>query len=124
MKNPDSYDGEEWKPLAEDPLKYQISNMGRVWSNARIVASPRGKGQGRSIGGKELTVSKAKKSIHYRVSLAGKLPRRSIPVYVGEEVLKAFVGPKPEGATVMHIDGNPANNNLDNLKWSKDQKAR
>lgn len=32
-------------------------------------------------------------------------------------VLEAFVGPCPEGMECRHVDGNPANNRLDNLAW-------
>lgn len=32
-------------------------------------------------------------------------------------VLETHVGPCPEGMECRHIDGNPANNNLRNLKW-------
>lgn len=33
-------------------------------------------------------------------------------------VLGAFVGPRPEGKQCAHWDGNPGNNNLDNLRWT------
>ena len=29
----------------------------------------------------------------------------------------AFVGPCPDGMEACHNDGNPANNNLENLRW-------
>ncbi len=32
-------------------------------------------------------------------------------------VLQAFVGPAPVGTECCHDDGNPANNNLSNLRW-------
>lgn len=32
-------------------------------------------------------------------------------------VLTAFVGPKPRGLECRHLDGNPTNNRLSNLKW-------
>lgn len=32
-------------------------------------------------------------------------------------VLSAFIGPRPEGMEGCHIDGDKANNQLDNLKW-------
>ncbi len=32
-------------------------------------------------------------------------------------VLEAFVGPKPPGMETRHLDGNPANNHVDNLVW-------
>lgn len=32
-------------------------------------------------------------------------------------VLEAFIGPSPKGMECRHLDGNPANNRLDNLMW-------
>lgn len=32
-------------------------------------------------------------------------------------VLICFVGPCPDGMECLHKDGNPSNNNLDNLRW-------
>lgn len=32
-------------------------------------------------------------------------------------VLAAFVGPCPEGMEALHLDNDPSNNRLDNLKW-------
>lgn len=32
-------------------------------------------------------------------------------------VLEAFVGPRPEGAVCCHIDGDPTNNHVTNLRW-------
>lgn len=37
--------------------------------------------------------------------------------YVHTAVLEAFVSPRPSGNEGRHIDGNPANNNLFNLRW-------
>ena len=36
-------------------------------------------------------------------------------------VLEAFAGPCPEGMECRHLDGNPANNSLDNLRWGTRQ---
>lgn len=32
-------------------------------------------------------------------------------------VLEAFVGPRPDGMLCRHLDGNPLNNRLSNLRW-------
>jgi hypothetical protein len=32
-------------------------------------------------------------------------------------VLEAFVGPRPDGMVCRHLDGNPQNNRLSNLRW-------
>lgn len=38
-------------------------------------------------------------------------------VHIHTLVLLAWQGPKPDGMEVMHLDGNPANNRLENLKY-------
>lgn len=49
----------------------------------------------------------------YRQICLGKRYVQSVHVLV----LLAFVGPCPEGMECRHLDGNPANNRLDNLCW-------
>ena len=39
---------------------------------------------------------------------------------LGEFVLSTFVGPRPLGAKVHHIDGDRTNNCLSNLQWKHD----
>jgi hypothetical protein len=39
------------------------------------------------------------------------------PFWVHRLVLTAFRGPRPEGQQCRHLDGNPANNMLSNLRW-------
>jgi hypothetical protein len=53
----------------------------------------------------------ANESGHMRVRIGGTLE------YVHRLVLRAFVGPCPDGQEVRHLDGNPANNNLANLAY-------
>jgi hypothetical protein len=38
-------------------------------------------------------------------------------LWVHHAVLLAFVGPRPVGQECRHLDGNPANNSLQNLRW-------
>lgn len=47
-------------------------------------------------------------------------PRRIGPL-VHCLVLKAFVGPRPEGHECCHNDGNQRNNRLENLRWGTHQ---
>ncbi len=37
--------------------------------------------------------------------------------YIHRLLLEAFVGPRPPGMQCCHWDGNPANNDLTNLRW-------
>lgn len=39
------------------------------------------------------------------------------PRYIHRLVLETFVGPAPDGKQCAHLDGNPENNKLINLKW-------
>jgi len=48
---------------------------------------------------------------HYRANIDGEMRR------VDHLVLLAFVGPCPEGYECRHLDGDPANNHVDNLRW-------
>ena len=42
---------------------------------------------------------------------------RPIKIWVHRAVLAAFVGPCPPGMEARHLDGDPANNVIDNLAW-------
>lgn len=50
-----------------------------------------------------------------RVDLRNKNLRRRELVH--RLVLEVFVGPAPEGKEGAHLDGNPDNNSISNLKW-------
>lgn len=42
---------------------------------------------------------------------------RSTARFLHAVILETFVGPCPDGMMGRHLDGNPANNRLDNLRW-------
>jgi len=91
---------EEWKPIPGYEGYYEVSNHGRV----------RGLKRGRVLksrvnhGGYHLVqLHKEGKKKHKRIHRL---------------MLEAFVGPCPEGMECLHIDGDPANNRLDNLRWA------
>jgi hypothetical protein len=44
-------------------------------------------------------------------------PTRGVRLYIHRAVLYAFIGECPVGMECRHLDGNPKNNNLCNLKW-------
>ena len=46
---------------------------------------------------------------------------RRVADYVHRFVLEAFVGPCPGGMQCRHLDGNPSNNRLGNLRWGTRQ---
>lgn len=91
------------KPIPGFP-NYAITKDGRIWSNRR---------QGSR--GQWLHPQAKKEYGHLRILLRknGKYLLRQ----VHRLVLETFIGPCPAGKECRHLDGNPKNNNLDNLCW-------
>lgn len=44
-------------------------------------------------------------------------PKRYRKRFVAWLILEAFVGPRPKGLECCHLDDNPKNNHLSNLRW-------
>jgi hypothetical protein len=42
---------------------------------------------------------------------------RATAQFLHSVILETFVGPRPEGLMGRHLDGNPSNNKLSNLRW-------
>lgn len=93
---------EEWRPIIGHE-KYDVSNMGQIrtyrdcaghWTGQPRLMSLLRNGDGFFI----------------------RLGRRNI-YYVHRLVLITFVGPCPDGMECRHLDGNPSNNRVDNLRW-------
>lgn len=96
-----NYSTETWLPIAR-PAGYEVSDEGRVrsfkWGRPKIL-SPSTTPEG-----------------YRNVSLYdGAQGRRNARVHV--LVLETFTGPRPEGQDARHLDGDPGNNALTNLKW-------
>ncbi len=98
-----------WRPVVGHAL-YEVSTLGRV-------RSWRKKG---CKGGKR---SDKPLVIRQRFDKYGRLTVRfcifcvTTIRHVHQLVLEAFVGPRKEGMETRHLDGNPVNNRLENLKW-------
>lgn len=58
-----------------------------------------------------------KKSGHLQVALMKPGEKRGKSLHVHSLVLQSFAGDPPPGCECLHIDGNPANNRLENLRW-------
>jgi hypothetical protein len=90
---------EFWRPVLEYEDRYQVSNLGRVRSQERVLKpwhNPSGYGM---------------------VAFWNRRKKRMDPKQVHALVLTAFDGPKQAGQVCRHLDGNPANNVLHNLCW-------
>lgn len=105
--------GEVWRVVPSQP-HFLVSTEGRVMVVPYLAAMPNG--GLRHYGGQP----------HFGVW--SKADSRFIVVYkqkttkVHRLICEAFHGPKPfDGAVVMHMDENPANNRPSNLKWGTQQ---
>ena len=92
-------DFEEWRPVHDRP-EYQVSNFGRVRSDA--------------TGG---LILKPNLIRGYPALKFWNSDGTRTTAYVHLLVLEAFVGPRPEGLQARHDDGNPFNSMICNLRW-------
>ena len=104
---------EVWRNIPGYEGFYEVSNLGRVRSLCREILGSDGvvqRHRGRFIKGH------VKSSGHIEVKLRTGNQSRD-RWYVHRLVALAFVGPCPEGMEVCHYDGDPANNELGNLRY-------
>jgi hypothetical protein len=92
---------EEWRSIPGFEA-CQVSSWGRVRGVTGVILRQTKRGGGRR---KHLAVSLCQE---------GHIEKR----HVGELVLLAFVGPRPEGLVVSHENDDATNNRLDNLSWA------
>ena len=86
---------------------YFITTGGEIWSAPK-------KGSG-GHDGKWLKLCDINSYGHKTVQLFKN--KKPFMCLVHRLVLETFVGPCPEGMECCHNDGNPSNNNLNNLRW-------
>jgi len=89
---------ERWLPISGWEGRYEVSSWGRV---RRINCKPKKNTVGAN-GYDVVSLSREGKSYAFTVHRL---------------VLEAFVGPCPEGCETRHLNGNRADNRLENLKW-------
>jgi hypothetical protein len=110
---------ELWKSVADWP-GFEISSLGRVKTLDRVIKVHHRSGlesekiwRGKIL--KQAPDIRNDKLVRMRVYLTGGGRQQLEPVHL--LVLRAFVGPRPDGCYGCHNDGNPANNALSNLRW-------
>lgn len=99
-----------WLPVNGWPY-YEVNENGEVRSLDREFPDPLGRTFRRR--GKMLTAYMA--NGYPTVTLSARDRRRTQQVH--RIVAEAFIGPRPEGADIRHLDGNPRNNHVSNLAY-------
>jgi hypothetical protein len=99
---------EAWKPVVGYESAYEVSNLGRVRSVDRVTDRGR-RWKGRVL--RQATMPNG-----YRIVTLWRGGAQTSAL-VHRLVLMAFVGPGPSGTEVLHGDGDPANNGIQNLSW-------
>lgn len=108
---------EVWKAIPEWDGFYEVSNFGRVRSLTRTVPLLKATG-------KKITYNVRGRLLNPKASVLGYFKYGLYRNSVGREiwghalVMMAFVGPRPDGLVINHIDGNRGNNRLENLEYT------
>jgi len=101
---------EVWKPISGYEGTYEVSDQGRVRSLDRTCLGKDGRQEFHR--GKILKPQKMKNNyLEVSLSSAGARTHRTVHTLVAE----AFLGPRPEGHDVAHMDGDRSHNCADNL---------
>ena len=99
---------EEWRKIPGFSENYEVSNLGRV----KTVEHTLIRSNGRRQRIQERILSLSQDEWGYLMCRVDGKTRR-----VHRLVALAFIGEKPEGHEIRHIDGNPKNNNVSNLRY-------
>ena len=105
---------EIWKDINSYEGIYQISNYGRIRSLTRYVNCSPDNSFGHILKGKILKQGDNGNGYKY-ISLKKNGKRKNF--YVHFLVAEAFIGERPRGADINHIDCNKSNNTLKNLEY-------
>lgn len=103
---------EEWRTIPRTG-HYSVSNFGRLRSEPHEIFN-KGNGAMMKVKGKILKLRKDSKG--YLIT-TGYINRKFKNIYAHQAVLLAFVGPRPKGMEVRHLNSNPLDNRLENLAY-------
>lgn len=107
---------EEWKIIEGSDGLFSVSNYGRIRQNHYEYISLLGH---KIIKEEKIIQPSTWQSRYLRVDIQNcrKDKRFRKAVYIHKLVAEYFIGPRPEGYVIDHIDGNYLNNRADNLRY-------
>ena len=97
---------EVWKPISDFP-RYEVSNMGRVRSNCCK--------DGRKVRYVLKAYLRSNGYLCVDLSISGRKSRKVMAVH--RLVARAFIGERPEGYVIDHINGDRWDNRVQNLRY-------
>lgn len=100
-----SYIQEEWKPVVGFEGLYEVSSFGKIRGISRVTKRPRA----------PLSPYDRKADYHRVRVWLNRKKVATITVHIA--VMAAFVGPRPPGMVINHIDGDKWNNTVSNLEY-------
>ena len=120
MKHTNSFDDEIWRDVPGYEGRYQVSNYGRVKSNAHVCVYTRKDGVTVSRNHKEkILAGMGSKDPHTGIIFSRMVNGKQVTERrkLNHLVAKAFVDNPNNYSYVNHIDGNRNNCHADNLVW-------
>lgn len=106
---------EIWKDVVGFEGCYKVSNLGQVKSLERLVLNNGG------LQRRQEKILKAHKDVRGYLSVVLCKDGKTFPRTIHRLVAEAFI-PNPENKPIVdHLDTNPANNRVDNLRWTTQQ---
>ena len=106
------FTNEEWRTIPGTG-HYSVSNIGRLRSEPHEIFN-KGCNSMMKVKGKILKLTKSKKGY---LCTTAYINGKWKTIYAHRAVLEAFVGPLPKGMEVRHLNSNPLDNRLENLKY-------
>lgn len=103
--------GYEWRPIQDFP-GYEVSNYGEIKSMDRKIIITGGRVRPQKT---ILMRTSTDKDGYKKLMLS--LPGKRKKVSVHSIVAATFIGPRPKGLVINHINKNPADNKVSNLEY-------